>query len=194
MMTFLIMAPYSAYTTLMLVTSAGTSMFAAAAICLVAIGYDLWRGRSIKILGAGSALMFAALGFYIALVDSNWSNWAVRLAVGAGVLSIALGSLAIGRPFTQQYGREVVSPETARSPDFRRANDVITGAWVVACLAMAAANLLMIYLPVMPFWAGLAIGFAARFAAISFTARYRRRLNLARLPATGHPLTSPSVT
>ncbi len=53
MMTFIILAPYGTFTTLMLVTSAATSMFAAAAICLMAIGYDIWRGRSIKISRRG---------------------------------------------------------------------------------------------------------------------------------------------
>jgi hypothetical protein len=71
---------------------------------------------------------------------------------------------------------------------------VITGAWTVACLAMAAGNLLMMHLPAMPFWAGIAIGFVARFAALSFTARYRHRLNSAHPPVSGHPLTSPSAT
>ena len=64
---FLILAPYGAFSLLMLVASATVSLFAAAAICLVAIGIDISRGRSIKILGAGSAVLFAAVGL------SRWS-------------------------------------------------------------------------------------------------------------------------
>ena len=37
MMIFLILAPYGAFTALMLVTSAAVSLFAAAAICLMVI-------------------------------------------------------------------------------------------------------------------------------------------------------------
>src|SRR5471030_1270071 len=108
MMSLLILAPYGAYTMLMLVTSAAASMFAAATICMVVIAHDVIRGRKVKLLGAGSAILFVLIGCYLALVDSSWSVSAVKLAVDLGVLSISLGSLAIGRPFTQQYGREMV--------------------------------------------------------------------------------------
>ncbi|MGQ2186560.1 hypothetical protein ACT4MK_24840 [Bradyrhizobium barranii] len=52
---FLILAPYGAYTFLMLVTSATISVFAASAICLATITVDVARGRSVKILATGSA-------------------------------------------------------------------------------------------------------------------------------------------
>ncbi len=51
---FLILAPFAAFTTLMLVTSAVVSLFASAAICLMVIAHDVLRRRSIKMLGAGS--------------------------------------------------------------------------------------------------------------------------------------------
>jgi hypothetical protein len=188
MMIFIILAPYGTFTTLMLISSAAISMFAAAAICLMAIGYDVWRGRSVKILGAGSACLFVALGCYNALVDSGWSSSAVKLAVDIGVLTITLGSLAIRRPFTLQYAREIVSPGTTESPDFRRLNYVITWAWSVACLLMATGNILMIYVPGMPFWAGIAIATAARFAALYFTAWYRHRHHPADVRAAQVPL------
>ena len=41
MMIFLILAPYAAFALLMLVTSPVPSLFAAAAICLMVIGYDV---------------------------------------------------------------------------------------------------------------------------------------------------------
>jgi len=49
---FLILAPFGSFALLMLVTSAEISLFASAAICLVVIGIDVYRGRSIKMLGA----------------------------------------------------------------------------------------------------------------------------------------------
>src|SRR5450759_5911572 len=93
MMLFLILAPYGAFATLMLLTSASVSLFASAAICLAAMAYDIAHGRSIKMLGAGSAMVFAALGGYLTLVDPGWSTSAVKLAVDAGVLAISLASL-----------------------------------------------------------------------------------------------------
>jgi hypothetical protein len=184
---FLILAPYGAFTTLMLVTSAVVSLFAAAAVCLMVIAHDILRRRSIKMLGAGSVILFAALGSYLTLVDSGLSTPAVKLAVDAGVFAISLASLAIRQPFTLQYAREVVDAETAVLPGFRKANYVITWAWTLAFLLMLMANVLMIYVPSLPLWSGLAIAFAARNTAVYFTKWYpkHRREKLARqaLPA-----------
>jgi hypothetical protein len=177
MMIFLILAPYAAFTLLMLVSSPAPSLFAAAAICLMVIGYDIRRRRAIKLLGASSAILFAGLGGYIALIDSGLSSSAVKLAVDGGMLAIALLSLAIRLPFTLQYAREVVDVETARLPGFLTANYVITAVWSAAFLLMLMANLMMIYLPGLPLWSGLAIAFAARNTALYFTKwypRYRR--------------------
>ena len=62
---FLILAPFGSFALLMLVTSVEISLFASAAICLAVIGIDVYRGRSIKMLGAGTVLVFTALGAYI---------------------------------------------------------------------------------------------------------------------------------
>ncbi len=169
---FLILAPYGGFAILMLVSSATTSLFAAAAICLSVVLYDVLGGRSIKMLGLGSAVIFAALGAYLALTNAAWSSSAVKLAVDTGVLTIALVSLALRKPFTLQYAREMVNAETAGLPDFLAANYVITWAWVLAFLLMILANALLIYLPGLPLWLGLATVFAARNTAVYFTRWY----------------------
>jgi hypothetical protein len=169
---FLILAPYGAFSMLMLLSSAVVSLLASAAICLAVIGFDLLRGRSIKLLGAGSVILFGALGGYITLLDPGLSSSAVKLAVDAGVLAISLLSLAIRRPFTLQYAREVVDPETAKLPGFMTANYIITWAWTAAFVLMMVANVLMIYVPGLPLWSGLAIVFAARNSAVYFTKWY----------------------
>ena len=169
---FMILAPYGAFATLMLVTSAAVSLFASAAICLMAMAYDAFRGRSIKMLGAGSMIVFSALGATIALVDSGLSGSAVKLTVDAGVLAISLASLVIRQPFTLQYAREMVDAETAQLPGFMRANYIITWAWTGALLLMMIANVLMIYVPGLPLWSGLVIAFAARNSAVYFTKWY----------------------
>ena len=171
---FLILAPYAAFATLMLVTSAAVSLFASAAICLMVMAYDAFRGRSIKMLGAGSVIVFTALGATIKLVDSSLSSSAVKLAVDAGVLAISLVSLVIHQPFTLQYAREMVDAETAQLPGFMRANYIITWAWTGAFLLMMIANVLMIYVPGLPLWSGLLIAFAARNSAVYFTKWYPR--------------------
>jgi hypothetical protein len=182
MMIFLILAPFAAFTTLMLLTSATVSVFASAAVALATIAYDLKRGGSIKMMAAGAAILFVSLGCYLALVDSNWSSFAVRMTVDGGVLAIALASIAIRFPFTLQYAREVVDAETMRLPGFMRANYIITWAWTAAFLLMVIANVLMIYVPNLPLWSGLAIAFAARNSAAYFTKWYpkHRREKLAK--------------
>ena len=169
---FLILAPYGAFAMLMLVTSAAVSVFVSGAICLMVVAYDVLGGRSIKMLGAGSALVFLALGLYITLADSSLSNSAVKLAVDAGVLAISLVSLAMGQPFTLQYAREAVDADTAKLPGFLKANYIITAAWVAAFVLMMIGNILMIYVPTLPLWSGLLIAFAARNSAVYFTTWY----------------------
>jgi hypothetical protein len=169
---FLILAPFGSFALLRLVTSAPVSLFASAAICLAVIAFDLIRGRAIKMLGAGSVILFGGLGCYLTLVDPGVSNSAVKLTVDAGVFAISLLSIVFRFPFTLQYAREMVEPETAKLPGFMAANYIITWAWTGAFLAMMLANVLMIYSPGLPLWAGIAIVFAARNSAAYFTKWY----------------------
>ena len=176
MMVFLILAPYGAFAALMMVTSAAISLFVSAAICLAVIAFDIWRGRSIKILGAGSVVTFGAIGLYVTLVDPALSDSIVRFAVDTGILLVSLASIAARYPFTLQYALEVVDAETAKLPGFIRSNYVITGAWAAAMLLMMIGNAAMIYVPWLPFWGGLLVAFAARNCAIYFTNWYPQHL------------------
>jgi hypothetical protein len=182
---FLILAPFGSFALLMLVTSAPVALFSAAAICLAVIAFDLVRGRQIKMLGAGSVALFGALGAYVIWVDPGLSSSAIKLTVDAGVLAISLASIALRFPFTLQYAREMVDAETAVLPGFIKANYIISWAWAGAFAAMMAANVLMIYSPGLPLWAGLAIAFAARNTAMYFTKWYPeyRKAKYGPLPA-----------
>ncbi|MEY9422817.1 hypothetical protein ABIF69_009259 [Bradyrhizobium japonicum] len=169
---FLILAPYGAYTFLMLVTSATSSVFAASAICLATITVDVVRGRSVKILAMGSAIVFAAIGLYLALIDPKLGTLGVKLSVDIGIFVISLGSMLVRHPFTLQYAVETAPAETAAMPGLLTANYVITGAWTAAALLMMAANIVLLYVPGLPLWSGLAVAFAARNSSIYFTKWY----------------------
>ena len=169
---FLILAPFASFALLMLVTSAEVSLFATASICLAVIGLDVARGRSIKMLGAGSVVVFAGIGGYIALIDPNLSHSAVKLTVDIGMLAISLASLIIRKPFILQYALEEVDAETAKLPGFRKAIYIITWAWTGAFVLMIIGNVLTIYVPGVPLWSGLVIAFAARNSAAYFTRWY----------------------
>ena len=172
MMIFLILLPFGVFSALMLLTSADLALFAAAATGLAVIAHDRLRGRQLKMLGAGSVALFLGLGLYLTLVDAGLSASAIKLTVDAGVLAIALASLAIRHPFSLQYAREVVDAEIAVLPGFVKANYIITWAWAACMLLMMIGNILMIYLPSVPLWAGIAIAFAARGTAVYFTKWY----------------------
>ena len=169
---FLILAPYGAYATLMLVTSTTVSLLCAALICLGVIAFDIARGRSIKILTVGSVIVFTAIGLYLTFVDATPSAIAVKIAVDAGILLLSLASIVAGHPFTRQYALEQVDAEVAKLPGFTYANYLITGAWTGATLLMMVSNIAVLYMPGLPLWTGLVIAFAARNAAVGFTRWY----------------------
>lgn len=104
---FLILAPFATFATLMMLTTVKISLAAASA--LVAFGLvcrDMIEGRSIKMLSTGALVLFASLAGYHLMAAADLSPTSVRLAVDGGVLAIALGSIAIRKPFTIQYARE----------------------------------------------------------------------------------------
>jgi hypothetical protein len=173
---FLILAPYGAFALLMMVTSAAVSLFSAAAICIAVIALDVVRGRSIKILGAGSVIVFATVGGYAALIDPAMGTPAVKFAVDTGIFLVSLMSIVIRYPFTLQYAREAVDAETACEPGFLHANYLITWAWTGAALLMMIGNILLLYVPSLPLWSGLLIAFAARNSAVYFTKWYPQYL------------------
>jgi hypothetical protein len=169
---FLILAPYGAFSLLMLVASAEIALFTAAAICLAVIAYDMSRGRSLKILGAGSIVVFVAVGGYVTEIDPDLSASGVKFAVDGGIFLVTLGSIMARKPFTLQYALEVVDAETAKLPGFIRANYLITAVWTLSMLLMMAGNVALIYVPGLPLWSGLLIAFAARNSAVYFTKWY----------------------
>jgi hypothetical protein len=188
---FLILAPYGVYATLMLATSATVSLAGAGTICLATIALDAWRGRSLKILPTGTAILFAGIIAWLHLIDPALSDKAVKVAVDGGIFAISLGSLLLRSPFTLQYAVESVPPETAAMPGFLRANYIITGVWTASMLLMMLANAVVLYVPGLPIWLGLAVAFAARNSAVYFTKWYPayRRLKYGAPPpdALPHP-------
>ena len=93
-----------------------------------------------KILGAGSVVVFTAVGGYVTLIDPTLSSSAVKLAVDVGIFLVSLASLDHPQPFTLQYALEVVDAETAKLPGFKKANYVITWAWTGAFVLMMVGN------------------------------------------------------
>jgi len=169
---FLILAPYGAFAALMLMTSATVSLLCATLICLAVIALDIARGRSIKILGIGSAVVFTAIGLYLTFIDATLSAMAVKVAADTGILLVSLSSIVLRQPFTRQYALEMVDAATTRLPGFEHINYLIAWAWTGASLLMLLGNVTLLYVPTLPLWLGLLVAFAARNSAIYFTRWY----------------------
>jgi hypothetical protein len=139
-------------------------------------------GRTPKMLEIGTLLLFAGLALYAVLGGPTWPVIGVRLCVDAGLLTIVLASMAIGRPFTLQYAREQVAPEFWNSPQFIRTNYVITGVWALAFLVMVIAELTLLYVPNLPRRAGIIAIVLALVGAVKFTGWYPERVRGAPAP------------
>lgn len=174
---FLTLAPFAAFATLMMLTTVKVSLAAAAAIGLGLFAWDLYKGRSVKMLSTGALILLASLCGYHLIATTELSPTTVRIAVDGGLLAIALASIAIRKPFTLQYALEVVDAETSKLPRFIRTNYILTWAWSAAFVLMIVADIVAIYLPSMPLWACAAIAFAARNSATYFTQWYPKRVH-----------------
>ncbi len=169
---FLVLAPFGTFALLMLLTSPLIALLASAVVAVGTIGYDIARGKSVKILAAGAAVLFAAVGAYLMLFDGGMSGHNVRLAVDFGLLVITLGSIALRLPFTLQYAVETVEPEIVKLPAFLTTNYILTWAWSATFVLMLIADIAMIYAPGLPWWLGVGIAFTARNVAVLFTKWY----------------------
>ena len=131
----------------------------------------LLLGRSIKILEVGTMVLFAGLGLYSAVTAYAWTIPEVRLVVDAGLLAIALASLAVGVPFTLQYARESTPAEVWSRPEFLAVNRRITLVWVGVFLVMVAADAAMVFVPAIPRRLDIIATVLVLVGAFKFTAR-----------------------
>lgn len=112
------------------------SLGAALVVTAVSHRRRVWRGFEVA-----SVASFAALG----LVDLAAGPWWPSVgdyarALAAGCLAVvALGSLAIRRPFTAAYTRDLVPPGVAADEMFVRANMLASGAWGICALGAAGS-------------------------------------------------------
>jgi hypothetical protein len=151
---------------------------AAAAVALV-VRERLRGAREVRVLEAGTALLFAGLAACAAFVPGiAWSVGLVRLVVDVGLMLLVLAGIAIGRPFTLAFARGKVSAEVVSSPRFLRTVSLVAAAWAGALGVLALADIVMIVEPAWPLAVPIAIGSAGLLGALALTrwlaARARR--------------------
>ena len=178
--------PFIAFFVLMRLASPISGLAAALAVSLLLMLRQWRRGEQIKLLELGSLILFGALVLYTLVAVPAWTVATVRLAVDAGLLAIALVSLAVGRPFTLQYARERVPAAYWASPLFLAANLRITATWAAAFAVMVAADAAAEYVAVIPLWIDIAATLVALAGALWFTQWYpallRRRAGVSDNP------------
>ncbi len=147
----------------------------ALAASVAAIVMEKKAGRGAKILQVGTLAVFALFGLAAVFGDSAWLGHWIRLLSNAALTLIVLVSILIGKPFTIQYARESVPKERWDSPEFLRANYVITWVWFAAFVVNAAASGLEHILPSINVAVNYVISIVPFIAASVFTSWYTKR-------------------
>lgn len=167
-------APFIVFAVLIHLGETALALWAAAAIAAALVIKDkVLAGKSVKILDAGTILLFGLLALLSAAFGQEWSIPIVRLVVDCGLLLIVLVSLAVGTPFTIQYAREMVPAEFWSTPEFFSINRNITLVWAAAFATMVLADLLMIFAPALSTVA-IVINILALVYAIRYTAKHSK--------------------
>lgn len=117
------------------VAGPSTWMWAALAglVCTLVLALPDWRAsRSISILDAAALVFFAVL-VVLALVLDRATLQPIedraQLISSIVIAAVTLGSLAVGRPFTEYYAKKDTPREVWETPTFTRINRVLTGLW-----------------------------------------------------------------
>lgn len=105
----------------------------AAFLCSLVLAVPDWRrSRSISILDAAALLFFAVLVVLSLVLDRaalQPIEDRAQLLSSIVIAVVALGSLAVGRPFTEFYAKKQAPPEVWNTPTFKKVNRVLTGLW-----------------------------------------------------------------
>jgi len=165
-------APYIVFFAALKLFAVEPALWAAACVALLIIGRNRVRGRSLKVLEIGSAVVFTVVAAFTSVEHWHWTLMGVRLAVDCGLLAIVLASLAIDRPFTLQYARERVPEEVWTNPLFLSINRRITWVWAAAFAALVAAHAAVVFVPGTPVFLDIAVTVLALLGAFQFTERY----------------------
>ena len=138
-------APFAAFILIENLFGTLPGLVAGLTASLALLGWEAACGhRTVNILEVASAVMFAGLALLAASEHRTWSVWEVRLYVDLGLAVIVFLSVVLRRPFTLQSGRQTVSPDVARNRDFLRHNTLLSSAWGLAFLGLAAIDLCMV--------------------------------------------------
>ena len=162
---------------LFLLATRFTSLSGAIALGLVAALVVAARAighHRLHLLDVASVLYFTGLGLALEIIQPTsviyWSRYA-QAGAHAFLTLIVLGSVAIGRPFTESYAKETVPKEVWGTPQFRAVNRTISLAWGLAFLVGTISLIVAGSVSGRPFLLRILIPFGALAWAYSYTQR-----------------------
>ncbi|MEI6633019.1 MAG: hypothetical protein WCP22_04275 [Chlamydiota bacterium] len=167
-------APWLLYWGLLSFHRLESAAIAGLAATLIMVIVEVARGRSLKILPAGSLVYFLLLALAIPSLGARPVGRWVDLAGGAALALIVLISILVGKPFTLQYARETAPRERWNDPVFFRKNLVISWVWFGAFLVnlgVPVSKRLGLELPLIANWV---VSMCTFIAAMRFTHWYAR--------------------
>ncbi|MHC1563334.1 DUF3159 domain-containing protein [Actinomycetospora sp. C-140] len=160
----------------------------AALACSLILAVPDWRrSRSISILDAAALVFFAVL-FVLSLVLDRAALQPIedraQLLSSVVIALVALGSLAVGRPFTEFYAKKQAPPEVWNTPTFKQVNRVLTGLWGVVFVINALCDAAVGYWGANPDVFNWVVPIVAIVVAVKITAWYPEHVR-SRLHAGG---------
>jgi hypothetical protein len=164
-------APFILFTVLSRL-SVDLALWVAFAAAFVVTIRDFVESPSLRLLDAGSFLLFAILALGRGFLDPNLSLAAVRFIASISLLLLLGLPLAFKRPFSVDYAR--LDPREADWPPalFLKVNYQVSGAWTAAFAIMTLADGAVAFDAQLPLYASIAVSVAVLAAAVTFTLRY----------------------
>ncbi|HTA06124.1 MAG TPA: hypothetical protein VK774_07155 [Solirubrobacteraceae bacterium] len=168
---------------------------ATASSCAIA-GANWLLGVKPKVLDDVGIAFFAALVVVGLAVDDVTRHWFERWSGDLSnvlIMLIALGSIAVRKPFTVQYAHETIAPEYWETEQFRRLNYRVTWVWVGAFAVTALAGFLGDGPLKQPdnLWTNWIVQIAVLILALRFTEWYPDRAIARELMQRGEPTEPP---
>lgn len=156
--------------------SADLALWIAFAVAFVVTTRDFVESPSLRLLDAGSLALFCVLALVRGFLAPSLPLVAVRFIIEAALCLLLSVSLLLRRPFSIAYAR--LDPREADwEPNlFLKVNYIVSAVWVVAFLAMAAADGAITVDPNIQLYGSIAVSVAALAGAITFTLLYPARV------------------
>ena len=150
--------------------SADLALWAAFAAAFVVTIRDFVESPGLRLLDVGNLAVFGLLALARGFLALDLSLVTVRALAELALFLLLAASLLWRKPFSIEYAH--VTPQERATPLFLRVNMAVSAAWAAAFLAMAAVDLLLVFISTLPQWPAIAVTVLGFGAAITVTLHY----------------------